>query len=299
MEVDTDRDNNLSTYGKHLNNVKKLCYLMFLLKDIHTICINRDNKKLTKRKRKPDLELLFHEKRKRQLWSPLVRSLGSNLFYVHHRVSEELFNKIHMKIRKHIHTNPKFARKTCCRGSISHVDSRSRLSMTLKHLGGSRTVDIMKMHGVSRTTVVHAIRHTFDGILKEYSIPLFPFEDEKELQRLADGFRSKSTGGVIKHIVGVMDGFLLRICKSCIGKNTGINDPSKYFCRKKYYAINCQVTCDSDRKITALSMLSPGAVPDTLAFLKSSLYRDLEMNKLPDRFGFGGDNAYPYPIMTP
>ena len=171
--------------------------------------------------------------------------------------------------------------------------------MTLKHLGGSRTQDIMKMHGVSRTTVVNAIRQTFDGILQEYSIPPFPFEDEDKLQSLADGFRSKSTGGVIKHIVGVMDGYLLRICKACIGKNTGINDPSKYYCRRKYYAINCQVSCDSNRKITSLSMLSPGAVPDTLAFLKSSLYRDLEMNKLPQRFGFAGDNAYPKPVMTP
>ena len=133
-------------YGKQLNDLKYFCYLMLILicfaKDVYNIRVIKDSNKQKKRKRKSDMELMFHQKRKRQSWSPLVRSLGPNLFYIHHRVSEELFNAIHTKIRKHIHTEPKFARKTCCRGSISHVDSRARLSMTLKHLGGSCTQDI-------------------------------------------------------------------------------------------------------------------------------------------------------------
>ena len=129
----------------------------------------------------------------------------------------------------------------------------------------------MHFHGVSRTAVCHSIRKTFNAILSEYPISSFPFEDEIKLQQFADGFKSKSTDGLIHNVVGAVDGFLLRICKRCIGNKSGVNDPSKFYCRKKYYAVNCQVMCDLNRKVTSLSMSSRGAVPETLAFLKSSL----------------------------
>ena len=72
-----------------------------------------------------------------------------------------------------------------------------------------------------------------------------------------------------------------------------MQDPSKYYCRKGYYAVNCQVSCDSNRKVTSLSMLCPGAVPDTLAHKKGTMHQALMAGKLPTRFMFIGDNAYP------
>lgn len=102
--------------------------------------------------------------------------------------------------------------------------------------------DIERTHGVSRTTVVNAIAVTFDEIIKEYGIQPFPFEDEASLKKIADGFSAKSTGGLFENVVGVFDGYLLRISKRCIGKRSGIHDPSKYYCRKGFFAINCQVS---------------------------------------------------------
>ena len=227
------------------------------------------------------------------MWSSLIQYIGSDNFYIHHRVSLQLFDKIHKKISPHIYTDPKYVRRTCVRGDVSHVDTRSRLSMTLKHLGGSRTCDIAHFQGVSRTTVTNSIRATMSAILKEYPIPPFPFNNESMLQKMADGFKSKSTDDLIDNVVGAVDGFLLRIGKRSIGNKSGIQDPSKFYCRKRYYAVNCQVCCDSNRKVTSLSMLSPGAVPDTLAFLKSSLHRGLETGQLPKRFCIVGDGAYP------
>ena len=138
-----------------------------------------------------------------------------------------------------------------------------------------------------------SIRNVFDAIKKEYSIPAFPFNDEEKLQQIAKGFESKSTGGLFDGVVGAVDGFLLRISKVCIGNKSGVNDPSKFYCRKKYYAINCQVCCDANRRVLALSMLCPGAVPDTLAHVKSALHRGIVSGQLPKRFHFIGDNAYP------
>ena len=48
-------------------------------------------------------------------------------------------------------------------------------------------------------------------------------------------------------------------------------------------------------------MLAPGAVPDTLAHVKSSMHRQIETGHLPSPFHFVGDGAYPDSdeILTP
>ena len=296
MESSTTMARNGSNNRRKSIAMKGICVMLFLmlyLIQIHVFLATNSeqenwNQHRSKRKRKADSELPWHQKRKRVLWSPLVRTLGPDIFRTHHRISLTLFNKIHERIKKHIRTNPKYARKTCCRGDVSNVDSRARLSMTLEHLGGSRTCSIAHMHGVSRQTVGLSIRKTFDAIIKEFPISPFPFHDENELQKIADGFKSKSTGGLFDSVVGAVDGFLLRINKTCIGNKSGTNDPSKYYCRKKYYAVNCQVCCDANRKVLALSMLCPGAVPDTIAHLKSAVHHGIETEQLPQRFHFIG-----------
>ena len=147
------------------------------------------NAKCNKRKRTPDTELPYHSKRRRVSWTVLVRNLGPTEFHRHHRISESLFNKIHDRILSHIATNDKYVRRSCCRGSVSAVDSRSRLSMLLKHLAGSKMQDIERTHGVSRPTVIASIASVMDAILKEFPIPPFPFDDANELKKLADGLR--------------------------------------------------------------------------------------------------------------
>ena len=274
---------------KTLQHILVMACMLHLLYSLQLLFGGQSNK----RKRIRDVELPYHCKRKRILWSPLVRTLGSDEFHKHHRISNALFQKIHKKIERHIKTNSKYARRTCCRGDVSHIDSRSRLSMLLKHLAGSKTQDIYHAHGVSRTAVVQAITTTMDAIIQEFPIKPFPFDDETALQKLADGFKNKSTGGLFENVVGAFDGYLLTICKRCIGKKSGVQDPSKYYCRKGYYAVNCQVSCDSNRKVTSLSMLCPGAVPDTLAHKKGTMHQALMAGKLPTRFMFIGDNAYP------
>lgn len=130
-------------------------------------------------------------------------------------------------------------------------------------------------------------------MLREFPIESFPFDDVEKLQSIADGFKRKSSGGLFTNVVGAFDGFLLRISKRCIGKRSGIDNPTKFYCRKHFYAINCQVCCDANRKVTSLSMVSPGVVPDLLTHLKGSMNRSIETAKLPEQFHFIGDNAYP------
>ena len=273
-------------------NVQCLLYLYLQLLYKHSDEQKR-NKTRRKRKRIADARLPYCFKRKRQQWSPFVMELGEKEFTTHHRISLRLFNKIHTKIKAYISSDPRYSKKSCCRGDKAHVDSRSRLSMTLKFLTGSRMQDITRIHGVSRSTVVQAVRRTFHGIMQEFPLEPFPFDDHEKLQALADGFKRKSSGSLFTNCVGALDGYLLRIPKVCIGKNSGIPNPTKFYCRKNFYALNCQVACDAHRRVTSLSIKSPGAVPDLLAFLKGSLHANIQAGKLPAQFHFVGDNAYP------
>ena len=270
-----------------------LQYLNLLFLSLHELGVkSASNYQPRKRTRTPDSHLPYSRKRKRQPWSPLSRELGEKDFVIHHRLSETLFRKIHRKIQPHIRTQRKYIRSTCCRGD-PHVDSRSRLSMTLKFLAGSKMQDITRCHGVSRPTALQSIRSTLTAILKEFPLDPFPFDDVDKLQEIADGFKKKSSGGLFTNVVGALDGYLLKIHKRCIGKRSGIQNPTKFYCRKNFLALNCQVCCDANRKVRFLSILSPGAVPDLLAFVKTSLNSAVETGQLPDQFHFIGDNAYP------
>ena len=277
--------------------MKHVLIIVFLLQIIGVHHESRCNK----RKRTPDTELPYHAKRRRVSWTALVRNLGPLEFHRHHRVSVALFNKIHDRILPHIATKDKYARRSCCRGSVSAVDSRSRLSMLLKHLAGSKMQDIERAHGVSRSTVIASIASVMDAIVKEFPIHDFPFEDPDELKRLADGFRRKSSGDLFDNVIGAFDGYLLHISQSCITKRRGVTNPSKFYCRKQFFAINCQVCCDAERRVTYVSMLSPGAVPDTLAFFKSNIHRAITLGKVPAQCHFVADNACPDSdsILTP
>ena len=95
---------------RHMNNLTHLYVLLQLVNDIE------DMKE--PRKRKSDSALPYHLKRKRTEWSQFVRGLGSEQFYQHHRVSEQLFDKIHKAIEPYIQTDPRFVRKSCCRGEF-------------------------------------------------------------------------------------------------------------------------------------------------------------------------------------
>ena len=135
LDVDTRcLVNQIMFFEKSFQELSCVFELLSLLEALEVLNASKNKKK---RKRKRDVDLLYHQLRKRITWTTLVKELGPNDFYIHHRVHLEVFNSIHQKIEKHIHTEHKFARKSCCRGT-SWVDSRSRLSMTLKHLGGSK-----------------------------------------------------------------------------------------------------------------------------------------------------------------
>lgn len=69
-------------------------------------------------------------------------------------------------------------------------------------------------------------------------------------------------------VIGVIDGTLIKIQE--VG---GAQNKTDFFCRKQFYAINCQVTTDADCKIIDISARWPGSVHDQIVWLNSRLFQ--------------------------
>ena len=126
----------------------------------------------------------------------------------------------------------------------------------------------------------------------EFPIPDFPFNDSEKLNKMVKDWQKRSAGGLFEKCVGAFDGCLLRTLKACVNARK-VSNPSKYMCRKGFWSVNCQVCCDSQRRVTWMSMSHPGACPDITAYKQSVMCRAIEADLLPNEFYFIGDNAYP------
>ena len=130
---------------------------------------------------------------------------------------------------------------------------------------------------VSRTTVSKTISRCLPIIVEKLGVKPFPLDDPDKLEELAQGFRSKSCGKLFRNVVGAFDGYLLRISRKCLSKQANVK---KYYCRKQFHAVNCQVGCDADRRIIYLSIMCPGATPDILAHCAGPLHGVILVGKL-------------------
>ena len=105
----------------------------------------------------------------------------------------------------------------------------------------------------------------------------FPLDDPEKLEELAAGFRQKSCGKLFRNVVGAFDGYLLRVCRAALHHEP---NAKKYFCRKQFHAINCQVGCDVHRRVTYLSIMCPGATQDILAHCAGPLHAAILAGRL-------------------
>ena len=148
----------------------------------------------------------------------------------------------------------------------------------------------MCLLAVSRSTVSKTLSLVLNIIVDKLGVSSFPVDNPDKLEELAQGFRSKSCGQLFSNVVGAFDGYLLRISRKCLHKQP---NASKYFCPKQFWAINCQVGCDSERRVTYLSIMCPGATPDILAHCAGPLHGAILSGQLDKKWQFVGDAAFP------
>jgi hypothetical protein len=117
--------------------------------------------------------------------------------------------------------------------------------------------------------------------------------DDDRLRTTAQAFAEKS-GGVLGGCIGALDGWLVKIkCPSLYFD--GVRNPGSYYCRKGYYALNCQAIVDKNKRIIWASIGNVGCTHDSACFKKTALYTMLtEMAEelLNKGYYFIGDSAY-------
>ena len=143
--------------------------------------------------------------------------------------------------------------------------------------GGSAS-DIFPLFGIGHTSlfrsvwaIVHAINETPDMKID------FPQEHFKQ-QKIAHVFKKKSTPR-FNCCVGCIDGMLVWTEKptehNCAVMKCG---PMHFMCGcKGKYGLNLQGVCDHIQRFTSIWILHPGSSSNFLSFIRSSLYRSLQV----------------------
>lgn len=119
-------------------------------------------------------------------------------------------------------------------------------------------------YGVSETTVGKIIPVVSAKIaaLRESFIKM-PRSDEEIEQKKLEFFRLAG----MPCIICAIDGTLVKIQE--VG---GAQNKTDFFCRKQYYAINTQITCDANAFVMDIVARWPGSTHDETVFLNSSLF---------------------------
>ena len=114
------------------------------------------------------------------------------------------------------------------------------------------------------------------------------------MHKVSVGFSQRSNG-VLKGAIGAIDGWLVKITCPYESRD-GIRNPSTFFSRKGFYALNVQCMVDDKKRVLWASFSNKGSMHDSNCFRSTSLYTDV-LKKIQDKLFEGsffilGDSAY-------
>lgn len=165
-----------------------------------------------------------------------------------------------------------------------------RLSLTLRWLAGGSYIDLAQAHYQSVSSVFWHIENTLSSLDDILDIQ-FPFNDSEWLHRSSELF-SRRGRSPIRGRCAALDGIAIRIAEPA---KTDVPNPSTYFNRKGFFALNVQAACDAEYRFLSVAALTPESTHDSTGFAMSSLSELLtrQTGGLPQGFWIAGDEAYP------
>ena len=180
--------------------------------------------------------------------------------------------------------------------SGGHMCGEVRVSIFLRILAGASYLDLMLGFQVSHDPVYQSFRIVTGWLNKTFDFPLVAAIENEDLQYLEDvssSFAHGSSGGAFMGCIGALDGIAIKIKRPTRSKS--IPNPGNYYCRKAFFALNCQAICDANKKISWISSKHLGSTHDSVAFTDTKLYELLlrKQEFLHDnQFFIIGDSAY-------
>ena len=174
------------------------------------------------------------------------------------------------------------------------ITTEIRLACALRYFAGGSYLDIMLSHGIGKTDLyrsIWAVVHATNACTPlQFSFPT----TSAQCESIASEFSDRSKAG-FRNCIGCINGMLVWTekpsKKQCM--EVGVDDGKFYCGRKGKFGLNLQAVCNARQHFTYILLQHPASASDYLAFVTSSLYRQLtEGEGIPQGYCLYGDNAY-------
>lgn len=206
-------------------------------------------------------------------------------FDVKYRMSYESFMHLTKLLEPRLAQSNRKSFNSCGQAAICphHI-----LGLTIRWLSGGSYHDIRDTGNFSAPTFFRLLKKGLYAVLNckelEFQLPT----TKEELDELAEGFKCKSTEGIMAGCIGALDGLLLLIRTPT--RNEASNVRQFFSGHYQRMGLNVQGLVDCHLRFIYAGILTGGRSSDYKAYQKSKL-RDWIEN-LPPMYFVAGDNAY-------
>ena len=179
-----------------------------------------------------------------------------------------------------------------------YICGEIKLAITLRMLAGGKALDLAVIFDISESHCKKIFIDVAENWIIKADIGEINVEsylkDEIKMKKVSDGFSQRSNG-ILKGAIGAIDGWLVRITKPLKNRD-GVRNPSTFFSRKGFYALNVQCMVDHEKKVLWSSFSNAGSSHDSSCFRSTLLYKDI-LKPMRDRlyelkYFILGDSAY-------
>ena len=200
-------------------------------------------------------------------WSERIEDLSTTQFHEHFRMSKSQFDTIEENLYDHTK-------------NISQKEFRLRLLVTLTYISHKVAYRIIReLFGLPLSSAFRKINYILDFIQTNAHL-FIRLPSLRELEELSEGFNLISpTRGTILSI----DGTLLPIQKPTVNGD-------KYYCRKKYFALNLIMLCDYKKRIRFITT-GYGRCHDARVYRNSNNLQNY-VEGLPGNYWIVGGSAF-------
>jgi hypothetical protein len=139
-------------------------------------------------------------------------------------------------------------------------------------MAGASYLDIFMIYDIGQQPIYKSFQKMTAWINDTFTFPLAKALQDKDgafFEELSDAF-SQDSNGIYIGCFGALDGLALKIKRPTVSNK--LPNPCTYYCRKGFYALNCQAICDVKKRILWLSSRHIGSCHDSRAFTDTRLY---------------------------
>ena len=160
--------------------------------------------------------------------------------------------------------------------SGGYISGETKVAVTLRILAGGDSYDLGVIFDITSKHCEKILYEVLEHWIIATVIGKIDMEDYlndlSEMKFVSNGF-SKRSNGLLSGAIGAIDGWLVRIGKPSMHKD-GQKNPTSFYSRKGFYALNVQCIVDHRKKVRWVSYSHKGASHDSSCFHETDLYKN-------------------------